>query len=172
MKELYTERLYLRKIKFEDADQIFTCWSSDDDVTKYLTWPAHKNVDVTKKILNQWLEEYNLPDCYRYGIQLLSTGKLIGMIDVVDLIEGAPVIGYVLGKDYWNKGYMSEAFSSVIGQLFKDRYSKILIEADERNIGSNRVIQKNGFEFVKKESKIHSSLKPELVTVNWYQKNK
>ena len=94
------------------------------------------------------------------------------MIDVVDYINNNPIIGYVLGKAYWNNGYMTEALKAVLNQLFCDGYSHILIEADERNIGSNSVIIKNGFQFIKKETKQCSTLKPEIVTTNWYVKTR
>ena len=67
---------------------------------------------------------------------------------------------------------MTEALKSVLDKLFRDGYSRILIEADERNIGSNSVIIKNGFQFIKKETKQCSPLKPEIVTTNWYVKTR
>ena len=54
--------------------------------------------------------------------------------------------------------------------LFDFGFTTILIEADVRNIGNNRVIEKCGFAFTHKEEKEHcSQLKPEPVMVNWYQ---
>lgn len=119
-----------------------------------------------------WLKEYEDPDCFRLGIELKETGELIGIIDVVDHIDGAPEIGYVLGRAYWGRGYMTEALSAVTYCLFSEGFDKIVIEADERNIGSNSVIKKNGFVFTHKETKPCSQFKPEIVTVNWYRKDK
>lgn len=169
MKEtIVTERLVLRNIKLADAQDIFDNWAGDSEVTKYLTWTAHENVEVTKSIVELWLEDYKNPDTYRYGIELSGYDHLIGMIDIVGYIDDCPVIGYVLGQAFWNKGYMTEAFSAVIQDLFSKGYETILIEADERNYGSNKVIQKCGFTFSHKETKKCSESKPEMVTVNWY----
>ena len=52
-----TERLLLRKIKETDAEPMFRNWASDPEVTKYMTWNAHENIEVTKTIVNFWLEE-------------------------------------------------------------------------------------------------------------------
>lgn len=169
---LKTERLLLRAIKRTDAQDIYDNWASDPEVTKYLTWNAHDNVDTTKAIVEVWLEDYKNPETYRYGIELAGYDHLIGMIDIVGFIDECPVIGYVLGKSFWNKGYMTEAFSVVIQDIFSKGYEKILIEADVRNCSSNRVIQKCGFTFSHKETKKCSESKPEIITVNWYFREK
>ena len=114
MKDLYTKRLYLRKITQSDAEQIYHGWASDDQVTKYLTWPTHKNLETTKSIVSYWIDEYKKDNCYRYGIELLGLGSLIGMIDVAEYIDGNPMIGYVLSRQNWNHGYMSEACQEII----------------------------------------------------------
>ena len=51
-----TKRLFLRKAQLEDAEAMFRNWSNDPEVTKYLTWPVHGNVEVTKTMTyTSWL---------------------------------------------------------------------------------------------------------------------
>lgn len=168
MDELHTGRLYLRSLRETDAFRIFSCWAGDPEVTRYLTWNPHSSPDVTKDIVAHWIKEYDKEDTFRWGIERTDTGELIGMIDVVGFAGGDPVIGYVLGKDYWNCGYMSEALKAASAYLFSRGYRRILIEADENNAASNKVIAKNGFVLTHKETKPCSRFKPETVTVNWY----
>ena len=52
-RQLDTERLVLRRFVTEDAEAMFRNWASDPEVTKYLTWPAHANVDVTMAVLKE-----------------------------------------------------------------------------------------------------------------------
>ena len=170
--ELITKRLVLRKLEKEDAESIFNNWASDPEVAKYVTWNAHNSVEQTKQILDIWLKEYQNPKIVRFGITLKDSGELIGAIDVVDYVDGNPEIGYCLSRKYWNKGYMTEACDALANYLFNIGYKTIVIEADEQNIRSNRVIEKCGFEFTHKETKQCSSSKPEIITVNWYRKNK
>lgn len=47
-----TDRLLLRRFEFDDAYDMFKNWANDSEVTKYLTWEPHNNVEVTKKIIN------------------------------------------------------------------------------------------------------------------------
>ena len=168
--KLITERLVLRKLRKEDAESIFNNWASNPEVTKYVTWNAHTSIEQTKQILDIWLKEYQNPKTVRLGITLKDSDELIGAIDVVDYIDGNPEIGYCLSRKYWNKGYMTEACGAMMNYLFNIGYKTVVIEADENNVGSNKVIEKVGFEFTHKETKQCSSLKPEIITVNWYRK--
>ena len=61
-----------------------------------------------------WLGEYEKADCFRYGIERKADKALMGMIDVVGFRDGTPVIDYCSGRQYWNQGYMTEAFQAVI----------------------------------------------------------
>ena len=169
---LSTERLILRKLTNEDANSIYNNWANDSEVTKYLTWNAHKSIDDTKQILAIWLKEYKEPKTIRYGIVLKENKELIGAIDVVGYIDNNPVIGYCLSRKYWNQGYMTEACKALVDYLLAIGYKSILIEADERNVGSNRVIEKVGFNFTHKETKKRSNIKPEIITTNWYRIDK
>ena len=49
---LETERLILRRFTIEDAESMFNNWASDDEVTKFLTWPTHKSIEDSKKFIN------------------------------------------------------------------------------------------------------------------------
>lgn len=169
MREIDTERLKLRMIKRDDAQDIFNNWASDPEVTRYLTWNAHEDISDTYSILDYWLSEYKNENCYRYGIERKEDGELLGMIDVVGYHRGNPVIGYCIGKKYWNKGYMTEALRAVVERLIADGYSEIVVEAVEENIGSNRVILKNGFKLVARRETELSALKPQIVTINSYR---
>lgn len=173
MRDILTERLRLRAVGREDIRRIFTCWASDPEVAKYMTWNPHRTVADTEAIMDFWLEEYKKPDCYRYGIERRITGDLIGMIDVVGFHNGSPVIGYCSGRAYWGRGYMTEALSAVTEQLFEDGYETIVIEAVDQNIGSNRVIEKAGFEKVADRVAPLSDIKKDmLVKINSYRKHK
>ena len=169
MRELETARLRLRKIRREDTRRIFDCWAGDPEVAKYVTWPAHDSAEVTAQVMDFWLTDYERPDCYRYGIELKTTGELIGMIDVVGFREGRPVLGYCSGRAYWGNGYMTEALRALVEELFRDGYETLEIEAMQENIGSNRVIEKAGFRLIGTATGPQSALKPQIVTVNRYR---
>ena len=89
-RELQTERLTLRRFTAEEAPIMYRNWASDDEVTKFLTWPSHASVQVSEMILADWLENYERDDYYQWAI--VFEGEPIGSIAVVsqnDRIEKA-----------------------------------------------------------------------------------
>lgn len=167
---LETQRLILRPFKTEDAEAMFFGWASDSEVTKYLSWNTHKNIEETKSIINQWIKEYEKPERLNFAIVLKDENKVIGGIDVVGYlngIDGIPIIGYNLARKFWNKGYMTEACRCLLDYLFSKGYSEVRIDAMSENIGSIRVIQKCGGIFQGTEGQFFP-LKNHTTLVNRY----
>ena len=162
-----TERLLLRPYSLDDAESMFKNWASDPEVTKFLTWDPHENIEVTKQLIAMWVEEDKKGTAHRFVIVPKDLGEPIGAIDVVGYLNGQPVVGYCLSRKYWNRGYMTEAFTAFIKYLFNHGYKKIHIAAHVDNIGSNRVIQKCGFTFTHQEAR--DIFKGEPALINWYE---
>lgn len=170
MKELETERLLLRKFRLDDADAMFYGYANDSEVTKYLTWNPHKDINETKELLSLWVSQYQKPERINYAIILKNCNKLIGGIDVCGYKDGVPVIGYVLSKKYWNMGLMTEAFKELIKYLNLLGHKKILVDACVDNIGSNKVILKCGGSFLKVIEDYFPS-KKQYFKINTYEIN-
>ena len=160
-----TERIILREFKLGDEYEMFSNWANDPEVVKYLTWPIHENIEVTRSIIQSWVNQYQDPKTIRFGITLKDTGELVGGIDVVNYFDGVPEVGYCLAKKCWNKGIMTEVFSAFRDYLFTLGFKKITIRAEVENIGSNRVIQKCGFKFVET---VHLN-EPKSWNINCYE---
>lgn len=144
-----TERLILRPFEPGDAKDMFINWASDAEVTKYVTWNTHKDVNETQEIINLWVIQYEKPERINFAIELKETKELIGGIDVVGYLDGVPVIGYAICKKFWGKGITTEACKRVIELLFEIEYDKVIIEAVVENIASNKVILKCGGIYVR-----------------------
>ena len=164
-----TERLILRKFRKDDASKMFDNWANDPEVTKYMTWDAHPNVKVTKMIIDNWLEEYKKETTARYCITIKGSDEPLGSIDIVNIFDGVPEVGYCISKKYWNKGYMTEACKAFVHYLFELGYPKVCICAFKENIASNRVIQKCGLKFIKE---FKMDVKNTIVDVNCYMMDK
>ena len=146
-KKIETERLVLRQLKDRDAKYIFNNWANDERVTKTLTWPTHENIEVTKKLVENWLEKYNNEHTYMWGIHFKDSEELIGMIDVVKntLRDERCEIGYVLMFDQWNKGIMTESLKAVIDFLLNEvGYYMVELHHSSNNPASGKVMQKCG----------------------------
>ena len=53
-----TDRLILRRFRLEDAEDMYANWASDPEVARFLTWPTHSSVEVTKSLLADWIPGY------------------------------------------------------------------------------------------------------------------
>ena len=60
--QIETERLILRRFTIDDAPAMFKNWASDPEVTKFMTWPTHKDVGVSKWVLDSWIPSYEKDD--------------------------------------------------------------------------------------------------------------
>ena len=70
-------------------------------------------------------------------------------LDEFSSLQGREV-GYVLSKDYWGQGLMSEAIQGVIKYLFEEVKLDFIAGCFfKRNNRSRRVQEKNGFKFYK-----------------------
>lgn len=147
---LETDRLVLRRFVIEDAEQMFKNWASDDEVTKYLTWPTHKNVDVTKGVLTNWIERYANDDYYNWAIELKEKGELIGNIAAVQINAKTEcaIMGYCMSRNYWGRGIMPEALGEVIAFFFDEvQLDRVAAIHDINNPKSGRVMQKAGMKY-------------------------
>ena len=145
--KIETDRLILRKFKMEDADLMYRNWASDDEVTKYLTWPTHANVNVTRAVLEEWIQKYNNQDFYNWAIVLKEIGEPIGNLSVVKYDEktASAAIGWCMGKRWWGQRIMPEAARAVLQYLFEEiGFNRVAAKHDKENPKSGRVMQKIG----------------------------
>ena len=168
---LNTQKLLLRPFEVGDDEAMFSGWANDPEVTRYLTWNPHESVEKTRLLIERWTAEYEKPERLNFAIELKATGELIGGIDVCGYlggVNGVPVIGYVLAKKHWGNGYMTEALTRVLELLFSRGYDMVRVDAMPENIGSIRVIQKCGGEYIGTED-MERPLKNDTVKVNMYE---
>ena len=144
-----TSRLILRKARMEDAEPMFRNWANDAQVTKYLTWPPHEDIEATRKLLSSWVDNYQRDDYYQWMIVLKETGEPIGsiMANTVGRAESAQ-IGYCIGKTWWHQGIMSETLKAVMDFLFDEvGYHRVEAMHDSNNPHSGAVMKKCGMRY-------------------------
>ena len=65
---LETERLILRKVTWDDIEDIHA-YSSNEEVTKYVTWETHKTLADTKEFIEFAFTQYENKHIAPWGIQ-------------------------------------------------------------------------------------------------------
>ncbi len=129
---------------------MFQNWASDEEVTKFLTWPAYTSPETAITVLNEWIESYEKPDFYQWAIVLKEINEPIGSISVVAIDEKVQMaeIGYCIGRTWWNRGITSEALQAVMDYLFNQvGVNRIQAKHDVNNPHSGMVMKKCGMNY-------------------------
>jgi [ribosomal protein S5]-alanine N-acetyltransferase len=141
-----TERLLLRKITLNDANDMFE-YTSDPQVSEFTTWSTHSSIEDSKYFLKTLVKMYKRRELVDWGIVHKAEKKFIGTCGFVEwrMTHSRAEIGYALSRRYWGEGYMSEAVSAVIDFGFREmQLNKILARCEVNNIASARVMEKVG----------------------------
>jgi len=150
-KTIETERLILRRFQMEDAKDMYQNWASDPEVTRFLTWPAHPSIEVSKVVIAGWMERYSELDYYQWAIALKPTGQaVIGSIGVTHINDdvGKVEIGYCIGRKYWRQGIMSEALKALIDFFINEvGVNRVEAKHDPNNPNSGNVMKKCGMRY-------------------------
>ena len=141
-----TTRLTLRKLELTDAEMMFRNWTSDEEVTRFLRWDAHKTIDDSKKMIEMWVNKYQSDSTYYWGM-FLKDGEMIGSIGIMITSEHdfKAELGYKIGSRWWGQGYTSEAARAVIDYMFKNTdVERIESYNSVENPASGKVMEKVG----------------------------
>ena len=143
-----TERLRLRPWRIEDLEDFYN-YAKNPEVGPWAGWKPHADIEESRERLTRWVD--GMEDGFETALELKETGKVIGSIGVMadghrPKIEGCRSLGYVLGRDYWGRGLMTEAVRAVIDYAFRTMKLRLLtITHYTINERSRRVIEKCGF---------------------------
>ncbi|HMQ78430.1 MAG TPA: GNAT family protein [Ignavibacteria bacterium] len=146
---LETHRLRLRKLSMRDAGDVFA-YASVPEVAEHVTWEYHRNISDSMHYLRFITQQYQDGIPSPWGIIHKELGKLIGTIGyhVWSLPNGFGEVGYALSKDFWNKGYTTEAFEEVIRFGFERlRLNRVEATCKLANTASERVMLKCGLSY-------------------------
>lgn len=115
------------------------------------------NIENLKQILEEIEEEQNKGLCYMYLIRN-EKEQLVGRVNLFSVVRGIfqkAEVGYRIGKEHNGRGYATEAVKLVCKEAF-EKYKLHRLEAgtSSKNIGSQIVLVKNGFEFIGKKRKV------------------
>lgn len=147
---LETERLILRPWNEGDLDDLYE-YASVPDVGERAGWIHHQNKEESLRILAHFIEGK-----HTFALVLKENGKVIGSLGIEEYDGEDKLseffdylgrsIGYVLSKDYWGRGLMTEAVKRVIAYLFDELgYDFLLCGRFDTNPASGRVQEKCGF---------------------------
>ena len=150
-----TEHLVVRGFRDEDARKLYEN-HMDDEVRKWFPNECYADKEEALEAIRFFSDCVNkgkLP--FVLGAELKETGELIGDTGISE-VEGKPdetEVGYCIGRQYRGRGYATELLDAVSGFMasrfgIRVIYGRVL----HGNGASVKVLEKNGYRFVKEES--------------------
>ena len=149
-----TKHLRIRKFKTEDAPSLYSN-HLEDKVKQWIPNESYADMEETEGAVSFYADCVNnahLP--YVLAVELKETGELIGDtgINEVDGAPGEVEIGYTICKKHSGKGYATELLHAMTEYTLSTfgittLYGRVM----RGNHASVRVLEKNGYHFVKEE---------------------
>jgi RimJ/RimL family protein N-acetyltransferase len=149
--ELETERLLIREYVAEDWLAAHA-YRGDPEVARYMAPRVAESLEQTRSWLEETLRQSAQPSRRRYtfALTLRSDGRLIGQIWIEPSTDDFPaeddlVLGYMLHRDHWGRGYATEAARAVVRFGFDQMGARqVSAWCFEANRASARVLEKTG----------------------------
>lgn len=144
LQTIESERLVLRSLSEADVEDMYS-YAAVPDVGPCAGWKPHANRAETLGLIRLFIAKDNV-----WGIERKSDRRLIGSLGIhTDKWRNLPDVctfGYVLAKDYWGQGYMTEAVRRALAYAFTEAGMNLVsISHYTFNKRSRRVIEKCGF---------------------------
>lgn len=146
---LETERLTIRYIQTDDAYDMFE-YASIPEVTEYLLWDPHVNLEATEGYIEFLQSRYKKGLYADWALELKENQKMIGTCGyaMINSREKKCEIGYVLSPLYRKQGYMTEAVRAILDLTFKKlQLESAALRIISENIDSVNLARRMGFSF-------------------------
>ena len=146
-----TQRLIIREVEARDMDALFAI-HNNPEVTRYIPhmhWPTREQADVWFARLLDRREKKSAVQCA--VIRRAASDEpyaVIGTLVLFNFEEASALaeIGWLLGAQFWHRGYMQEAMLAFIDCAFNVLDLRRLEAAvDSRNLASNTLAERMGF---------------------------
>ena len=166
MPRLMTDRLILRKFSKDDNAAAYEIFS-DEVVNRFLPWfPVTSREDAAAFLKQHYLDAYDAGSSWAYAICLKENNVPIGYIGIQ--MDGGYDLGYGLQRNYWGKGYVTEAGQAVLDLAKSIGLPFVTATHDIHNLKSGKVMQRLGMTY-RYSYKEQWQPKDILVTFRMYQ---
>jgi RimJ/RimL family protein N-acetyltransferase len=145
---LTSERVVLRWLEDRDADALFGVFS-DPQVMCYWSSPPWTDQARSAEMIESVGRYFAEGALYQWGIARRSDDTVIGTCTLahVDTQNRRAEIGFILRRDHWGQGYMSEATRALLRFAFeKLDLHRVEADVDPRNEASIRLLERLGFQ--------------------------
>lgn len=142
------DRIYLQGLDEKDASEDYCRWLNDPEVNKYLETRQATIKDLKKYII----EKNQNKNCLFLGIFDKENNKHIGnlKLEPISFSKKKAIFSILIGdKEYWSKGYGTEATKLIIDYAFNSlNLDTIILGVIPENKVAIKVYEKVGFKII------------------------
>jgi len=145
---LTTDRLVLRQLRPSDAEALFAM-RSDPLVMQHVNRPMARTIDDAAALIELIDARTTANDSIHWAITMKGDDTFIGLIGFWRIVKEHHYaeLGYMLAREQWGEGYISEAIGAVVPFGFNTLgFHRIEAITRPENLASIRALEKNGFE--------------------------
>ena len=140
-----TARLVLRRPEHRDAQEIFSRYATDAEVTKYMGFRAHQSLDDTLAFLSTADAEWERWSTGPYLVRSRVDNQLLGATGLHFETLSRAMTGYVFAKDAWGKGYATETLRAMVDTARSAGVRRLYAICHTAHGPSRHVLEKCGF---------------------------
>ena len=148
--EITTKRLTIRPVRIGDEKEIHE-YAGDKSLTMMYFLP-NETFEETAEFVKENADEWESADQTNFEFVILLEGRIIGGCDC-DLGHSKDrsyaTLGWIINKNYRNRGYASEAASAILDFAFENlKISKVYAQCDINNPASYGVMRRIGMKCI------------------------
>lgn len=141
------DNVYFKQLSLEDTLSIHK-YASDEDVSRYIGWDLTYKLEETIELIETMMQKESTGASIYASVVHKETNEVIGTCMIFNFNKEAKhaEIGYVLSSPYWNKSYGTEIVKILNDYALEYLgLHKLHARVVDVNIGSSKVLEKNGF---------------------------
>ena len=142
-----TERLRLRLVRESDIEDLLDI-NGNKEVTRFLPYDNWRSLADGLTWYERACSITATGEALQFVIVESTSDRVVGscLLFRYDGKSASAELGYVMGQEYWNKGYTHEALSGLLSYVFrKYKLRSIKAVVDSDNIASSNLLLKLGF---------------------------
>ena len=148
--ELWTERMILRRYRPEDADELYRYLGTDPEMYEYSGWNPYATLEMARETVQGFIDSYD--DEHTYSWVMDIDDVIVGTIGAYDCKDNQIEVGFSVVKGWQGRGLATAALKKVLEYLTENEgIPCVTAWCAAENIGSQRVLEKAGMQFVNTE---------------------
>ncbi len=146
--DLYGERVVLRTIRADDADDLFEIYGHDKTM-QYASDPTLTSLNMVHQMLESVVLLEKLNQSLEWAIVEKTSNKVIGVcgLHAFSACRTCCEVGCLLNVNYWKQGFMSEALGLLFLHAKSLGINQLIADIDRSNVRSKALFEKLGFAF-------------------------